>query len=74
MQDAKNNVVKKLSSGIELLFRKYKVDRMNGTARVHKDKTITISGNAKRFISATKIIIAAGSRPTLIAGVDIGRF
>lgn len=74
MQAAKSKAVKGLTGGIEGLFKKNKVDyfKAHGTITGKNDITITpIDGSAKQTINATNIIIATGSVPATLPGLDI---
>lgn len=54
----KNSVVKKLTGGVGMLLKNNGVDTINGEAKIHPDKTITV---AEKTISAEKVIFAGGS-------------
>ena len=61
------NVAKKLSNGIEFLFKKNKIDLIYGHAKINKNKNILISSkNGEKTLSAENIIIATGARPKKI--------
>ena len=65
MHARKNKVVNDLTSGIEQLFKANKIDWLKGTARIHKDKKLTVSdfdGKDHQY-AADNIIIATGSAP-----------
>ncbi len=58
-------IAKKLSSGIEFLFKKNKVDLIFGCAKINKNKEIVIDNNGDdiKNLFATNIIIATGAGP-----------
>ena len=61
------HVAKKLSTGIEYLFKKNKIDLINGTAKFNKDKELEVHFNNNNQIIAPKnIIIATGASPKKI--------
>lgn len=74
MLKRKDEIVQKLTGGVAGLFRKNKIDRIEGTAKLLSGQQIEITdvdGNAKT-ITADNIIIATGSVPARIpvAAVD----
>ena len=68
MMANKTDTVGKLTSGIAALFKKNKVDHFFGEAKFVNNKTIEV--NQKKF-KADKILIATGSVPSTIPGIDI---
>lgn len=60
MQERKEEIVQGFNKGVEFLFRKNKVERVQGTAQLIDPNTILV-GNQK--ISAKNIILATGSEP-----------
>ncbi len=57
-------IAKKLSNGIEFLFKKNKINVIYGVARIRKDKDLEILQNDKTIkIKAKNIIIATGASP-----------
>ena len=74
MMGAKTKAVKGLTSGIEGLFKKNKVDyfKAHATLTGKNDVQITpIDGSAKSTINATNIILATGSVPATLQGLDV---
>lgn len=65
--ERKEGIVKKLSSGIEMLMKAKKVELIRGIARI-KDSTHIVSGD-KEF-EAKNILIATGSLPLQIPGME----
>lgn len=57
-------VAQKMSGGISFLMKKNKIDVINGTAKVKKDKKIDVTDNEGKVTeySANHIIIATGAR------------
>ena len=73
MQAMKAKAVKGLTGGIEQLFKKNKVDYFKAHATItgKNDISLTpIDGSAKSTINTTNIIIATGSVPATLAGLD----
>lgn len=74
MQASKAKAVKGLTGGIEMLFKKNKVDyfKAHGTITGKNDIQLTpIDGSAQSVINTTNIIIATGSVPATLPGLDI---
>lgn len=60
MMTRKEKVVMGLGQGIDFLYRKYKVTRFKGSAKVTSPQTIVVGAET---IEAKKIILATGSEP-----------
>jgi dihydrolipoamide dehydrogenase len=60
-------VAGRLNKGIEGLFKKYKVEHLQGEARVVKPHTISLNG---KTITAESILIATGARPRSLPGAE----
>jgi dihydrolipoyl dehydrogenase len=73
MLKRKDKVVATLSGGIAALFKKNKITHYHGTGSINKDKTVTVTDGAgkTRTLNAGKILIATGSRPASLPGVDL---
>lgn len=67
----KNQIVDELTKGIAFLFRKYKVNRIGGSAKLlGPDKVqVSASGGETNELSAKSIILAAGSEPASLPGM-----
>lgn len=66
----KDKAVKGLTSGIEFLFKKNKVDYIKGTGKFSSQNEIDvdINGGGVEKIKAKNIIIATGSEPSPLPG------
>lgn len=64
----KDTIVTRLRTGIETLFRASHVDLIKGTARLKAGGVVTVDG---RDIDARSVIIASGSRPFSLPGINI---
>ena len=74
VQARKDKIVKGLTSGIEFLFKKNKIDWIKGSGRLAGQDRIEITDGAKQTLTATKeIIVATGSTPRSIPGIEIDR-
>ena len=65
MMRRKDKVVEGLTKGIDGLFKKNKVTRINGLARFRDARTVTITANdgTTQDVQARAIVIATGSEP-----------
>ena len=72
-QKRKGKVVLKLSKGVEFLMKKNKVQLFKGTARLEgKGKiTVTASDGSAQTVEAKAIVIATGSVPRSLPGLEI---
>ncbi|MDP2913442.1 MAG: dihydrolipoyl dehydrogenase [Candidatus Omnitrophota bacterium] len=65
----KDEVVARLRAGIETLFKANSIDLVRGHASISDPFTIAVDGS--QSINAKNIIIASGSRPAELRGIDI---
>ena len=64
MLSRKSKVVDQLTSGVQALMKKNKVDVIHGTGVVDRPGTVTVRGNnQEQLLSAQNIILAEGSIP-----------
>lgn len=78
VQTRKDRIVTGLSKGVEFLFRKNKIDWIKGTARLTGAPggplTIDVFEGDKQTLRARKdIIVATGSAPRSVPGIEIDR-
>ncbi|MCP5264523.1 MAG: dihydrolipoyl dehydrogenase [Burkholderiaceae bacterium] len=76
MLERKNGIVKKMTKGIEFLFRKNRITWLKGHARLAGSADgfhrVEISGESGVEVHEAKnIIIASGSRPRALPGIEI---
>src|SRR5688500_606671 len=70
----KDKIVKGLTGGIELLFKKNKIDWIKGSGRLAGKGQVEITEGQKQTLKATKeIIVATGSTPRSVPGIEIDR-
>lgn len=77
MVGRKNDVVRQLTTGIGFLFKKNKIEHLQGTGRVVDAKTVevTAADGSKQSYGATRILIATGSAPVTIPALPYdGKF
>jgi dihydrolipoyl dehydrogenase len=71
MLDRKDRIVKQLTSGVGSLFRKNKVTRYEGQARLAGRGRVVVSGSeGETELEGAHIIIATGSKSTPLPGVE----
>lgn len=73
MMARKEKVVSDLTKGIEFLLKKNKIDRIVGTAVISAPGEVVVSLNDGTVTNLTtrNLLIATGSEPTPLAGVEI---
>jgi dihydrolipoamide dehydrogenase len=70
----KDKIVKGLTGGIEMLFKKNRIDWIKGSGRLAGKGKVEITEGEKQTISAGKeIIVATGSTPRSVPGIEIDR-
>ena len=70
----KDKIVKGLTGGIELLFKKNKIDWIKGSGRLAGKGGVEITEGQKQTLAARKeIIVATGSTPRSVPGIEIDR-
>ena len=76
----KDKMISGLTGGIEMLFKKNKIDWIKGTARLLGNAAgglgveVTLHDGGKQALSATKeIIVATGSAPRSVPGIEVDR-
>ena len=76
MHARRRSIVDKLTGGVDMLFRKNKVDRLNGHGRIvgRADGLwqVGVKGDdgVETIVSTQSIVIATGSEPTALRGVS----
>ncbi len=74
VQSRKDRIVKGLTSGVEFLFKKNKIDWIKGSGRLAGKSTVEITDGQKQTLTARKeIIVATGSQPRSVPGIEIDR-
>ncbi len=64
VQEFKNGVVRKLTSGVEALLKSNGVDIYKGVGKINKNKDVVV--NDSQILKADKIILAGGSKASKI--------
>ena len=74
VQSRKDRIVKSLTGGVEFLFKKNKIDWIKGTGRLANAGTVEVTDGDKQTLTARKeIIVATGSQPRSVPGIEIDR-
>jgi dihydrolipoyl dehydrogenase len=78
VQTRKDRIVTGLTKGVEFLFKKNKIDWIKGTARLiaHGGGPVTIDvfeGDKQMLTARKEIIVATGSAPRGVPGIEIDR-
>ncbi|HZR24110.1 MAG TPA: dihydrolipoyl dehydrogenase [Vicinamibacterales bacterium] len=74
VQSRKDRIVTGLTKGVEFLFKKNKIDWIKGTARLTGHGGVDVFEGEKQTLRARKeIIVATGSTPRSVPGIDIDR-
>ena len=74
VQTRKDRIVGGLTKGVEFLFKKNKIDWIKGTARLTGNGGVDVFEGEKQTLRARKeIIVATGSTPRGVPGVEIDR-
>ena len=74
VQTRKDRIVKSLTGGVEFLFKKNKIDWIKGSGRLAGKGTVEVTDGQKQTLTARKeIIVATGSQPRSVPGIEIDR-
>jgi dihydrolipoamide dehydrogenase len=74
VQTRKDRIVTGLTKGVEFLFKKHKIDWIKGTARLTGRGGVDVFEGEKQTLGARKeIIVATGSTPRSVPGIEIDR-
>ena len=72
MMKRKNRIVSTLSKGIDFLFKKNRVTRYRGLARLAGPGRVMVQGGEGEIeLQARRILLATGSRPASLPGVEL---
>ncbi len=70
----KDKIVKGLTGGIEMLFKKNKIDWIKGSGRLAGNGKVEVTDGQKQTLTARKeIIVATGSTPRSVPGIELDR-
>jgi dihydrolipoamide dehydrogenase len=72
VHDRKDKIVAGLTKGVEFLFKKNKIDWIKGTARLAGNGDVdVIDGETQTLHARKEIIVATGSSPRAVPGIEI---
>ncbi|WP_437186099.1 dihydrolipoyl dehydrogenase [Planctomicrobium sp. SH668] len=71
MMGHKSKVIDTLAAGVEGLMKKNKIKRFHGAATITGKGQVSISGEQATTISTTDIVIATGSQPSTLPGIEL---
>src|SRR5215213_4698621 len=70
----KDKIVKGLTGGIELLFKKNKISWIKGSGRLAGKGSVEVTeGDKQTLVARKEIILATGSQPRSVPGVEVDR-
>ncbi len=70
----KDRIVLGLTKGVEFLFKKNKIDWIKGTARLTGQGGVDVfEGDAQTLLARKEIIVATGSSPRSVPGIELDR-
>ena len=67
----KDKIVSGLTRGVEFLFKKNKIDWIKGTARLAGEGRVDVFEGDRQLLEAKEIIIATGSSPRSVPGIEV---
>ena len=74
VQERKDRIVGGLTKGVEFLFKKNKIDWIKGTARLTGQGGVEVfEGDVQTLAARKEIIVATGSAPRSVPGIEIDR-
>jgi dihydrolipoamide dehydrogenase len=71
VQARKDKIVTGLTKGVEFLFKKNKIEWIKGTARLAGNGKVDVFVGDAQMLQAKEIIVATGSAPRSVPGVEI---
>src|SRR5436190_14399973 len=73
VQARKDRIVTGITKGVEFLFKKNKIDWIKGTARLLGNGKVDVFEGDRQEMTAREIIIATGSAPRSLPGIELDR-
>lgn len=73
MSERVQKVVSDTCNGVSFLMKKNKVDVFTGVGSFVDDHTLKISGDKEETIKAKNVVIATGSKPASLPGIEIDK-
>jgi dihydrolipoamide dehydrogenase len=72
----KDKMITGLTGGIEMLFKKNKIDWIKGTARLTGGKNVEVTGHdgtTQSLAARSELVIATGSAPRSVPGIEVDK-
>ena len=70
MMKRKDGVVRDLTRGVDTLFKKHGIERVQGTGRIVAPDTVEVTSEAApRTLRTKRILVATGSKPAALPGI-----
>ena len=73
MESRVAKVVSDTCGGVSYLMKKNKIDVLTGVGSFVDPHTLTVSGNEEQTIKSKKFVIATGSKPSSLPGIEIDK-
>ena len=74
MQERKAGIVSQLTGGVAFLFKKNKIDGFTGVGTIKDKNTVEVNTtDGKQTLETKRILIATGSKPSSVPGVEIDK-
>lgn len=74
MLERKNSVVRQLTDGVAYLFKKNKIEGIQGHATITGKNTVNVELNGEtKSIEGKRILLATGSKPSTLPGVNFDK-
>jgi dihydrolipoamide dehydrogenase len=73
MMKRKDEVVNQMVNGVNFLMKKNKIDVFTGVGSFKDKNHIVVSGEKEETIETDKVIIATGSKPSSLPGIEIDK-
>jgi dihydrolipoamide dehydrogenase len=73
VQSRKNKIVTGITKGVEFLFKKNKIEWVRGSGRLAGNGRVDVSGSDRRTLQAREILVATGSSPRTVPGIEIDK-
>ena len=74
MMERKTQIVDQLTGGVKFLFKKNKIDGKHGVGTITGPNTVKVTGaEGEEVLEAKRILIATGSKPSSIPGVELDK-
>jgi dihydrolipoamide dehydrogenase len=71
MLGRKDRIVSQITGGVAFLFKKHRITRYAGTARLTGPHSVVVEGGETSTVTAKHILIATGSRPATLPGIEL---